>query len=368
MKKIQPLIILFLLFLFCASCRAEEPESSFAERQFSEYLPEATEEALAAETTTSSVTSDTTTETASETTAETETTAILSESLPAVPDLNPLKSIPPYQDMIFCEINHNIPYFTEQDLTASSFEFYSPLDELGRCGVCFACIGADLMPTEPRGSIGMVKPSGWKLTRYDGIVEGNYLFNRCHLIGYQLTGQNANINNLITGTRYFNTKGMQPFENQIAEYIRRTGYHVLYRVTPVFSGDNLLADGVLMEAWSVEDNGRGICFNVFCYNVQPGIIIDYTSSESRIEDQAAPSETGVTFTQPPATVPDELQSQPDSSSVSEAYYILNTNTNRFHRADCDSVRDIKEKNKSDYCGRREELIACGFVPCQRCKP
>ena len=193
-----------------------------------------------------------------------------------------INEIPPYSGSSYVMINDNIPNFTESDKTTKSFESYSNLDSLGRCGVAFSNIGKDLMPTDERGSIGMIKPSGWHTVKYD-IVDGKYLYNRCHLIGYQLTAENANKNNLITGTRYLNVDGMLLFENMVADYIKETNNHVLYRVTPIFTGDNLLADGVLMEAESVEDNGEGISYNVFCYNVQPGVKIDYVTGDSSLE-------------------------------------------------------------------------------------
>lgn len=178
-------------------------------------------------------------------------------------------------------INDNIPEFNEGDLTTESFEAYGELDELGRCTVAMACVGKDIMPTEDRGSIGQVKPTGWHTVKYD-IVDGKYLYNRCHLIGYQLTGENANRKNLITGTRYMNVDGMLPFEDMIADYVKETENHVLFRVTPVFFGDDLLASGVQMEAYSVEDDGEGICFNVYVYNAQPGIEIDYATGKSSL--------------------------------------------------------------------------------------
>ena len=189
-------------------------------------------------------------------------------------------SVPEYSGSEYIIINDNVPEFAERDFTTESFEEYSELDSLGRCGVAFANIGQDLMPTEERGSIGYIKPSGWQTVKYD-IVDGKYLYNRCHLIGYQLSGENLNEKNLITGTRYMNTEGMLPFENEIAEYIKETRNHVLYRVTPIFEDDNLVASGVQLEAQSIEDSGVGICFNVYCYNVQPGITIDYATGESR---------------------------------------------------------------------------------------
>jgi len=190
-----------------------------------------------------------------------------------------LSDIPEYIGKPYVYINNNIPFFTESDLTTTSYEKYSKLDKLGRCGVATASIGKDIIPTEERGSIGSVKPTGWHTVRYQGI-DGNYLYNRCHLIGYQLSGENANEKNLITGTRYLNVEGMLPFENMVAQYVEKTSNHVLYRVTPIFEGENLLASGVLIEAKSVEDNGKGIQFNVYCYNVQPGIEIDYKTGES----------------------------------------------------------------------------------------
>lgn len=178
-------------------------------------------------------------------------------------------------------INNNIPEFTENDKKRTdAFETYQELDSIGRCGVAYANICRDIMPTEERGQIGSVRPTGWHTVKYNDLIEGNYLYNRCHLIGYQLAGENANEKNLITGTRYLNVTGMLPFENEVAEYVRNTGNHVLYRVTPVFDGDNLVASGVQMEAWSVEDSGAGVCFNVYCYNIQPGIIIDYSDGSS----------------------------------------------------------------------------------------
>lgn len=195
-----------------------------------------------------------------------------------------LEEIPPFDGTPYVEINGNIPDFDETDCTTESFESYSELDALGRCGVAFANVGIDLMPREERGSIGQVKPSGWHTVKYD-CVDGKYLYNRCHLIGYQLTGENANEKNLITGTRYLNVEGMLPFENMVDDYVEATNNHVLYRVTPVYEGDNPVANGVLMEGWSVEDQGRGICFYVYVYNCQPGVEIDYATGESWLEEE-----------------------------------------------------------------------------------
>lgn len=188
-------------------------------------------------------------------------------------------NIPDFNDYPYVELNNNVPFFKDDEITDISYENYSELDSLGRCGVTVSCIGKDLMPTEERGSIGQVKPSGWQTVKYD-FVDGKYLYNRCHLIGYQLTGENANRKNLITGTRYMNTEGMLPFENMVADYIKETENHVMYRVTPIFKGDELVARGVLMEAKSVEDNGKGIEFCVYVYNNQPGVEIDYLTGKS----------------------------------------------------------------------------------------
>ncbi len=284
------------------------------------------------------------TDNTSETTTLTTTT-----NLPVESDyLLNLRTLPSYQQMPYVTINQNQPYFTVASNETTAFEYYSPLDDLGRCGYCEACIGLELMPTEKRGSIGMIKPSGWQLARYDDIVDGNYLFNRCHLIGFQLTGENANVCNLITGTRYLNVKGMLPFENQTADYIKSTGNHVRYRVTPYFENQNLVATGVLMEASSVEDFGTGLLFNVFCYNVQPQIYIDYATGENRLIDT-------------------KDQKNEDTSDLI-ADYVANKNTKKFHYPSCSSVADIKEKNRWDYSGSRDNLIALGYTPCQRCNP
>ncbi len=192
--------------------------------------------------------------------------------------------IPAYSGSPYIEINDNQPFFEKGEFTTEPFEEYSELDALGRCGVAYANICQELMPTEERGEIGRVKPSGWHTVKYPEVIKDLYLYNRCHLIGFQLAGENANEKNLITGTRYLNVKGMLPFENEVADYVEETDQHVLYRVTPIFTDDNLVADGVLMEACSVEDAGKGVSFCVFVYNVQPGIEIDYQTGESRYSD------------------------------------------------------------------------------------
>ena len=200
---------------------------------------------------------------------------------PKQPPIIDLKDVPEFNGTPYVQINNNVPYFAEEDMSVQSFESYAELDSLGRCGEAFACIGADLMPTEERGSIGQVKPSGWQIEKYD-FVDGKYLYNRCHLIAFQLAGENANRKNLITGTRFLNTEGMLPFENMVADYVKETGNHVLYRVTPIFQENELVARGVLIEAKSVEDNGHGILFCVYLYNNQPGVEIDYQTGKSRL--------------------------------------------------------------------------------------
>lgn len=253
-----------------------------------------------------------------------------------------LNNIPPFESAPYVAINNNEPYFTDDEITAISFESYSELDMLGRCGVAFASIGIDLMPDEPRGNIGQIKPSGWQSIKYD-FVDGKYLYNRCHLIGFQLTGENANEKNLITGTRYMNTKGMLPFENMVADYIKETKNHVMYRVTPIYNESELVARGVLIEALSVEDNGDGICFNVYVYNSQPNVIINYADGTSSVAGASA---------------------TPDAAKT----YILNTNTLKFHSADCKSAANIDSKNKQSFKGNRDELIKQGYSPCKSCDP
>ena len=200
----------------------------------------------------------------------------------AAPHAMDITDIPPYEKYSYVIINNDEPLFDASEMVTQSYEFYSELDALGRCGYAMACVGRDLMPTEDRENISSIKPSGWVQAQYD-IVEGNNLYNRCHLIGFQLTGENANERNLITGTQFLNTKCMLPYENLIADYVKETGNHVLYRVTPIYEGDNLVASGVQVEGWSVEDHGESISFHTYLYNVQPGVIIDYATGESRLD-------------------------------------------------------------------------------------
>lgn len=267
-----------------------------------------------------------------------------------------LEYIPPFLGKPYVEVDSNIPSFTEEELTTVSFELYSELDYLGRPSVAYANVGPDIMPTEERGEIGQIKPAGWHTVKYD-CIDGLYLYNRCHLIGYQLTGENDNINNLMTGTRYLNVQGMLTFENMVADYVLETGNHVLYRVTPVYEGDNLIATGVQMEGYSVEDNGAGICYNVFCYNSQPGIVIDYKNGDSYKES----TETTEVL---------EYNTSDDFSTeeIIHVDYVVNKNTDRFHYPHCSSVSDMKEKNKWYYNGTRQMLIDKGYIPCGNCKP
>jgi len=256
-----------------------------------------------------------------------------------------------YDGKPYVVINDNDPDFTDADMTTTSFESYGELDGLGRCTTAFANIGKDLMPAEKRGSIGEVKPTGWQTAKYDN-VDGKYLYNRCHLIGYQLTGENANAKNLITGTRYLNVDGMLPFENMVADYIKETNNHVLYRVTPVFSGDNLVASGVQMEAESVEDNGDGILFNVYCFNAQPGIAIDYATGDSHQDD---------------SIVADASKST-TAAEANVQTYVLNTNTKKFHKESCNSAKSMDASNKKIYTGSRQDIIDMGYESCGVCKP
>ncbi|MBT9776570.1 hypothetical protein GPL15_08640 [Clostridium sp. MCC353] len=280
-----------------------------------------------------------------------------------------LNDIPAYTGRPYVVIHDNVPFFTEEDISTESFESYSDLDDLGRCGPAFANIGTDLLPTEKRGNIGQVKPSGWQTVKYD-FVDGKYLYNRCHLIGFQLTAENANEENLITGTRYMNVEGMLPFENMTADYIKETKNHVLYRVTPIFTDENLVASGVLMEARSVEDDGEGILFNVFVYNVQPGVSIDYKTGESRLSDSDGEQtkSAGTEGTDHGAGDTAEQKEGNGSADNAEHTYILNTNSHKFHQPSCSGVVKMKEENKESYTGNRDELISQGYSPCGICKP
>lgn len=348
------------------------------------------------------------TETASELEASSENKATTSTAIPETPKDSKvldaagkstsvsLSSIPAYSGNAYVTVNDNIPFFTDSELTTTAFENYSSLDQLGRCGVAYANVCKDIMPTEERGKIGSVKPSGWHTVKYD-IVSGKYLYNRCHLIGYQLSAENANTKNLITGTRYLNTEGMLPFENMVADYVKETGNHVLYRVTPMFDGNNLLASGVLIEAKSVEDNGAGILFNVFCYNVQPGITIDYATGDSAL-DGTTPEQTtknsdtkkssskgassgsnntnsGSASNETQAATPAPAPATDTNTTVQEAptpapadttsngsviVHITDTGS-KYHNAGCRYL-------KSDHEVTLDEAKAMGLTPCSVCNP
>lgn len=251
-----------------------------------------------------------------------------------------LSLVPDFSGEPYFIINDNNPFFTDEEITSRAYEIYKPLDKYGRCTVAYACLGVELMPTEERGNIGMVKPTGWHTVKYD-CVDGKYLYNRCHLIGFQLSGENANERNLITGTRYMNIEGMLPFENMLADYIKETSNHVMYRVSPIFKDNELVARGVLMEAYSVEDNGHGICFCVFAYNAQPDIKIDYMTGESCLTSEA---------------------------NTKHITYVLNTSTKRFHLPACPSLEEMSLRNRKNFYGLREELILSDYEPCGLCKP
>lgn len=269
-----------------------------------------------------------------------------------------LSEIPKFDEQPYIALDNNKPNFSESEITEESFESYSTLDSMGRCGVALACVGKDIMPTEKRSGIGMIKPTGWHTVKYQ-FVDGKYLYNRCHLIGYQLTGENANERNLITGTRYMNVDGMLPFENMITDYVKETNHHVMYRVTPIYKGNNLVASGVQMEGYSVEDSGKGISFNVYCYNAQPGVTIDYKTGESSVDGKMVQETTKKNVVE---------KKDNSSSSSGSTQYILNLSSHKFHYPDCGSVKFMSESNKGTYTGSREDLIAQGYEPCGNCNP
>ena len=264
-----------------------------------------------------------------------------------------LDAIPAYDGKAYVAVNNNEPFFTDSDMTTTAFENYSDLDSLGRCGVAYANICKDIMPTEERGKIGMIKPSGWHTVEYD-VIKDRYLYNRCHLIGYQLAGENANPKNLITGTRYLNVEGMLPFENLVADYVNNTGNHVLYRVTPMFSGSNLVANGVLIEAKSVEDNGGGILFNVYCYNVQPGVGINYENGDSWLDGTTGSASSGSDTS--------ATENSDADSSNSETMVHITATGKKYHRAGCRTLK------KSDTEVTLDEAKSMGLSPCGICNP
>ena len=302
-----------------------------------------------------------------------------------------LDAIPAYDGKAYVAVNNNEPFFTDSDMTTTAFENYSDLDSLGRCGVAYANICKEIMPTEKRGKIGMIKPSGWHTVKYD-VIKDRYLYNRCHLIGYQLAGENANPKNLITGTRYLNVEGMLPFENLVADYVNNTGNHVLYRVTPMFSGSNLVANGVLIEAKSVEDNGGGILFNVYCYNVQPGVGINYENGDSWLDgttpqEQSAQtgapqnegsqssdgsgagasagdagSSSSTTGSASSGSDSSAAENSVSDSSNSETMVHITATGKKYHRAGCRTLK------KSDTEVTLDEAKSMGLSPCGICNP
>lgn len=295
----------------------------------------------------------------------------LNAAVDAIADI----TIPEYSGNPYVSLNDNIPYFTDEELTTVSFELYSDVDYIGRCRAAYANICKEIMPTEERGEIGSVKPSGWHTVKYD-CIDGMFLYNRCHLIGYQLAGENANTKNLITGTRYLSVEGMLPFENMVGDYVNETNNHVLYRVTPVYEENNLVASGVIIEAKSVEDNGDGILFNVYCYNVQPGISIDYLTGESaEVENEAIQYTNEVdngneavqteeispesgTIVEPEQAagqeqaVEQEQATSPEQSDTGEKYHSINN----CGRMNPDNARQVTE----------EYAISSGFEKCSKC--
>ena len=252
--------------------------------------------------------------------------------------------LPAYSDAPYVEVNDNNPYFEDEELTTDAFEIYSDLDDLGRCGTAYANICQEIMPTEKRGEIGQIKPSGWHTVKYPEQITEKYLYNRCHLIAYQLAGENANEKNLITGTRYMNATGMVPFENEVADYVKETDHHVLYRVTPVFEGENLVASGVLIEAESVEDQGTGVKFCVFCYNVQPGIGIDYATGDSWVEDTEATT---------------AIAPAPETSADVYVWIPTNGGTKYHSNPNCSGMKNPEQVTLNTAIGR-------GFTACKKC--
>jgi DNA-entry nuclease len=433
MKKLNSILVIVLLSALLQGCAGTGSQTT-VENGYAEQISDA--EGTASDS--SGSVSDDTTDTASDvesadTTDDAISADVTRDDLDNDSDLAleqnsaesvTLDTIPAYSGDAYIILNGNQPVFSDDDkANTDAFEFYSDLDSLGRCGQAYANICPELEPTEERGAIGSVKPSGWHTVKYNDLIDGNYLYNRCHLIGYQLAGENANEKNLITGTRYLNVTGMLPFEDEVDDYVDMTGNHVLYRVTPVFEGDNLVASGVQMEGWSVEDGGSGICFNVFCYNVQPGVGIDYASGDSWESDEVSYNDityrhadtendtaqeiansgnenetqeaAGGTGEQSVANSGSDTETQATENSTASgsivvipavgssdsaagstveantdavtSEYIANKNTKKFHIPDCSSVSDMAEKNKVYYSDTTvEEMEALGYSPCKRC--
>lgn len=283
----------------------------------------------------------------------------------------------------YIEIDGNVPSFTVDDATTDAFQSFSPLDWLGRCGTAYACLGPETLPTDVRGDISEIHPSGWVQNFYD-FIEGESLYNRSHLIAHCLSGQDANEQNLITGTRHFNADVMEPIEAMVLDYIERTGNHVLYRVTPVFEGDELVARGVQIEALSMEDGSQGVSLNVFLRNIQPGVAIDYATGDNWADEAATAdswsssaassglstsASAGAAALAPISTAATTSQANDASTGTpATVTYVVNKNTGKFHYPSCSSVPKIKAKNRMDSNQTRDELIAQGYVPCKNCNP
>jgi DNA-entry nuclease len=292
-----------------------------------------------------------------------------------------MAGIPAYSGEMAVEVNGNRPSFAESDRKRGPFEEYSQLDARGRCGEAFALVGKETMPDEPRGDISGVHPSGWQSDTYGWVDQGN-LYNRCHLIAWQLAGEDANDRNLITGTRSMNVRGMLPYENEVASYVEGTGNHVLYRVTPVFEGANLVASGVLMEAESVEDGGDGVRFCVWCYNVEPGLSIDYATGRNEPDgtvDSTVDAAAGAAASSAGSAGGDDSLSPAAREAIAEmpgglivdeedATFVLNANSRKFHRPACSSVADMSARNRLFFGGTREQAIELGYDPCGYCRP
>lgn len=273
--------------------------------------------------------------------------------------------IPEYQGQPYAVINDNEPFFDCASQKPEAYEIYYALDNLGRCTLADAVVGIETQPTEKRGNISEIHPTGWHKDKYD-FVNGKSLYNRCHLIAYYLSAENANPNNLITGTRYMNEDGMNDFENMVGDYIKESGNHVRYRVTPVWTGNNLVCDGVLMEAYSIEDQGDNICFCVFCYNVQPGVVIDYATGDNHVAQEGDTARQPGTSDgkKPSETVAPSGGSGKDSMGD----YVLNTYSKKFHLPTCEGALEMSQRNRKEYSGSREALIEEGYIPCGLCKP
>lgn len=345
--------IAFCIMLLFAGCTTRRPSLHEDTEAKNEVVTEKDSEASYDTGQEPGTESDTGTNVKTGTDLEDETDRISSDADALYQELSDCyESILPYQDAPYIEINGNRPFFTQDEIVTNSYEFYSELDALGRCGTAIACVGVDLMPTEPRGTIGSVRPSGWHTVKYHDIIPDNYLYNRCHLIGYQLAGENANPLNLITGTRYLNREGMLPFEEQVSTYVKKTQNHVIYRVTPYYEGDNLVASGVFMEALSVEDEGKELAFCVYCYNVQPGIVIDYANGDSFIDET---SEYVLRIREQQEKEAAESKEAEESNYV----YAVNGKNGKIHIiGDCSATgNDSNAMKEPIYCETYEEALA-----------